>query len=187
MTSLITGRIYKITSPNTEQCYIGSTIQSLHRRFQKHISDWKSKEKKRFFSSFFILENGDATIELLEEVQVESVRDLEMIEQNWIDKTPNTVNMFKAYISEEHRAEYWKEYKQEHKEKYIEYYHNYYEEHKEKRAKQSKKRWDIKKDEINEKRREKELCEICKCLISNGGKKQHERSKKHIRNFEMSS
>jgi hypothetical protein len=184
MAELITGRIYSIRSPNTEMVYIGSTIQKLHRRFKKHITEWKSLKKK--YTSYLILEKGEAYIELLEEVEVESKRHLRMIEQKWLDTTPNTVNEVRAFLSREDQLEYWKKYKKQNKERYDEYFRNYSEEHKEKISEKYKKRWEITKDEINKKRRETYLCEVCDCFISKGGKKQHERTKKHIANLEKS-
>ena len=172
---LLTGRIYIIRSPNTEMVYVGSTIQKLHRRFKKHIYDWRTRYE-RSANSKLILDKGDAYIELLEEVQVESKEELEIIEQKWINETPNTVNKRKSYISEEERAEYLKTYRETHREESLEYQKIY------------QKIWrETYKEKINEKGREKIRCEVCDCLISNSYKSKHERSAKHIHNLEKSS
>jgi Uri superfamily endonuclease len=47
-------KIYMIVSP--KGCYIGSTTQSLNRRYKKHISDSKNKNR-RHCASKDILEN----------------------------------------------------------------------------------------------------------------------------------
>ena len=103
MASMITGRIYKLTSPNTDKVYIGSTTETLNTRLNKHVSDWK----RRNCSSIYILEKGDYKIELLEEVQVESSRDLTKIEQSWIDRFPNAVNKKKAHRTREQKLEWF--------------------------------------------------------------------------------
>ena len=171
MVSLIEGRIYKLTSPNTNMVYIGSTILTLNLRLSKHVSDWKRRD---CCTSKYILEKGNVNIELLEEVQVDSIRDLTKIEQEWIDKTPNAVNKKKAYISEEDQKEKKRissrQYVEEHYEQRQEYIRKYYEKNKE---------------IINKKSREKkEYCKECDCWIKGRGQiSKHERTPKHIRNF----
>jgi len=79
MASMIKGKIYKLTSPNTDKVYIGSTIRTLNKRLTSHIRDWKLKRKD--CGSTYILEKGDYKIELLEEVQVDSRKDLTKFEK----------------------------------------------------------------------------------------------------------
>ena len=62
--------IYKISSPNTDDIYIGSTIQSLHRRLSLHYCQKPNTSKK-------VLDAGDAKIELLESVCVNNIKDLD--------------------------------------------------------------------------------------------------------------
>jgi glutamine synthetase type III len=82
MLSYATGKIYKITSPNTDKIYIGSTIQSLHRRMIQHKSDTK---KNRNISSSIILLEGDATIELIEEYPCLNRAELESREEYYME------------------------------------------------------------------------------------------------------
>jgi len=105
---MIKGRIYKLTSPNTNMVYIGSTTETLNSRLRKHIYDMKRKNS----SSRHVLEKGDFKIELIEEVYVESKDDLRKIEQNWIEKTPNAVNKIRAF--DVNPKEQKKEYDREH-------------------------------------------------------------------------
>ena len=100
MATLINGRIYQITSPNTKKIYVGSTTEQLQVRFSKHISDWKRLPHKNV-SSKKILEAGEARIELLEEVNVENNTELRKIERKWMEKLCNVVNIKKAYITKE--------------------------------------------------------------------------------------
>tara|TARA_R110000824_G_C14851146_1_gene640120 strand:+ start:25 stop:588 length:564 start_codon:yes stop_codon:yes gene_type:complete len=55
-------KIYKIWSPNTEQVYIGATVQSLSMRMAEH-----RKPTSTTSSSKIIIGLGDAKIELIEE------------------------------------------------------------------------------------------------------------------------
>jgi len=202
---LLTGRIYIIRSPNTEMVYVGGTIQSLKRRFNRHCYDLENPNERRT-SSHLILEKGEAYIELLQEVLVETKRDLEKFEQEWIDKTPNTVNMKRAYMTEEEAKRIHVErntrYAQEHKEQVAEFHRKYYQANKEKMAETTRKYREEHKEKVieqmkiwrerhrekqNERRREKILCEICDCYVCRGNIRTHERTKKHIANLEMSS
>jgi len=63
------GKIYKITSPNCEDVYVGSTIQCLNQRFSGHKS-------KRNCSSKKIIESGQSVIELIEEFICETRTEL---------------------------------------------------------------------------------------------------------------
>ena len=76
--------IYTIRSPHTEKFYIGSTTQSLCRRFANHKSNYNSYVNNGvgnlIISSFKIIELGDSYIELLEEINCDSKIQLEMRE-----------------------------------------------------------------------------------------------------------
>ncbi len=54
------GKIYKVVSPNHSKIYIGSTVQTLEKRFSKHKSE-------RNCCSTEIIEVGDAEIILIED------------------------------------------------------------------------------------------------------------------------
>ena len=62
-------RIYCLRAPGTDMVYIGSTTQTLSRRFSAHESDYKlfQQGKKQYLSSFKLLEIPGHYIELLEE------------------------------------------------------------------------------------------------------------------------
>ena len=153
---LLTGRIYIIRSPNTEMVYVGSTFKSLNRRFYGHISDWRLKSDK-CTSSKLILEKGDAYIELLEEVLVENERELERLEQIWIDNTANAVNKNKSYRTIEEKVEYMrqhhKKYYETHKEELHKYQKTWREEHKEETRRQYKKYYETHKKEVLERQK----------------------------------
>lgn len=56
------GRIYKISSPNTDKIYIGSTVQSLNDRFSHHKRYFNYKEANNHRKSSDIIAYGDAVI-----------------------------------------------------------------------------------------------------------------------------
>tara|TARA_R110002012_G_scaffold9978_4_gene46413 strand:+ start:340 stop:825 length:486 start_codon:yes stop_codon:yes gene_type:complete len=120
-------KIYKLTSPNTDKCYIGSTKQrwlsdrvSSHRVQQRR---YESGKDKLYCSSFEIIKCGDMEYELIEETNDKS-RECYWIEQN------NCVNIHslkfgkkgdpvkKAEYTKNNkakRAEYLKQYREKHK------------------------------------------------------------------------
>ena len=91
------GKIYKITSPNTDMVYIGSTTKRLLcQRYGDHVEHykgWFENERYNWCSSFLILGSGDATIELLEAVPCSSKDELTKRERFYLESTPNCVNM----------------------------------------------------------------------------------------------
>lgn len=67
-----TGKVYMITSNNTDKIYIGSTTQT--DIFVRLIQHWLAYQKfkkgkiKKYCSSFEIIEKGEFTIKLIEEM-----------------------------------------------------------------------------------------------------------------------
>jgi len=65
------GKIYMISYEDCKKPYIGSTIENLNRRLEKHINDFKSYCNKiklyKSCSSFDIVKNENCYIKLLEE------------------------------------------------------------------------------------------------------------------------
>ena len=60
----IFGRIYKITSSETDDVYVGSTTKTLRERLSQHKSNYKQyiKNKYRYVKSFDILKFVDVKI-----------------------------------------------------------------------------------------------------------------------------
>ena len=75
-------KIYKISSPQTDDVYIGKTTQTLKIRFRNHKSGYKQYcyEKRRFCFSFLVVCYEDSKIDLIEET------DDETRERYWIRK-----------------------------------------------------------------------------------------------------
>ena len=149
------GKIYKIINSENEIIYIGSTAQTLSRRFCNH--EYKG--------------NGNRII-LLENCPCNSREELIKKEQEYIESHENLLNKNRAFNSEEYNKEYYKEYLKKYLEKYREenkdeisekrkvYYEEnkdkikvYYEENKEKLSEKQKVYNEKIKDTISEKKK----------------------------------
>lgn len=73
------GRIYKISSKNHSLVYIGSTRSTIQQRFYGHcniLNNCSSRE---------LIKCGDATIELIQEVDNIEDKELRLLEQKYMD------------------------------------------------------------------------------------------------------
>jgi len=120
------GRIYIIQSPYTDEVYIGSTIQTLHKRF------WKHKSRGNSSSSYLVIDEGDATIELLEEVKVVDERELAFYENQYLELYRDIAVNEKDAFCGANKNERDKKYYEKNKEIIIEKRKKYYEKKKEK-------------------------------------------------------
>ena len=139
------GRIYKITSPQTDKIYIGSTIKELKLRFREHRSDYNRyrKNKFKYVSSFDLIKYDDAVIELIEELNC-SKKELHARERFYIELNKDSTTN-KNIPSREHKESckvYYnnnkdilnqkhKEYNNSNKERRKEYWDDYYNKNKE--------------------------------------------------------
>jgi len=83
------GKIYAIRSPHTEFYYVGSTTEKyLSQRLVRHKSDYKSyinqTNNKGYLYSSYIIEQGDAYIELLENFPCKDLHELKAREGHYI-------------------------------------------------------------------------------------------------------
>lgn len=80
------GKIYCLRSHQTDNVYIGSTIQTLAKRKGGHISAYNSYLKKKcsWMTSFDIVKYGDFYIELIEDYPCENKQHLEKKEGEYI-------------------------------------------------------------------------------------------------------
>lgn len=155
------GKIYTIRSPHTDKYYIGSSTQSLSKRFSLHKNDLK------YCSSKEIITLGDSYIELLENFPCKSKDQLNAREYQLIREHKNyLVNIFGVKTEEE-------KYKNE-----INNKKEYYEKNKDEIIKQKKDFYEKHKDEILLKK--KEYCEKNKDKISERDKKYREKNKEKI-------
>ncbi len=140
---IINGKIYALKRFQTDKIYIGSTIQSLNIRLNKHKSDFVRYKKGiyHYKSSFEIAKFDDCYIELIKEVCC-TKKQLLILEGEEIENNKNKVNI--RIEGEVHRQLHEIEYRknnQEHRKQYqIEYLKD--DEHKQ-RSKEQKKKWMI--------------------------------------------
>lgn len=90
----LNGKIYSITSPSSLNCYIGSTIATINRRFIQHRSSYKFYllDEYNYVSSFELIKFGDSLITLLEAYPCNSKLELHNREQWHILNTINCIN-----------------------------------------------------------------------------------------------
>ena len=153
------GKIYTIRSPETDKYYIGSTTQTLPKRFYEHKKDYERFQdgKKHNITSFQILELEGAYIELLELYPTNSKAELERREGQLIrENRDNCVNRCIAGRTN-------KEYKKDNKQHLLEKAKDY-------RA--------ANKEALNAKAREKVMCG-CGASLSRRNISAHRKSKKH--------
>ena len=205
MANYTKGKVYIMRSFQTNETYIGSTIQSLAERKGGHVAAYKAylKGKCRFTTSFNIVKFDDCYIELLEEYPCKNRMELERREGHFI-RSIECVNRCVAGRTkkewhddnEERVKERMKEYQKEHKEFFKEYNKEYYQSHKEKMKKQikeyQKQNKYFNKDKIKEYQEkikdrlsEKITCS-CGSVLTKGALGSHLKTKKHL-NFSKPS
>jgi hypothetical protein len=150
------GRIYKITSLQTEKIYIGSTTTALNKRLSKHKSGYKRYQngKYRNTSSFEIIKYPDAIIELIEEKEFKDKKEMLFRERHYIE-IYECVNKVIPIRTNEEQHNYNKEYNKKYKMD--------------------------NKDKINAGQNEKCICE-CGHSYTRYHKASHMRTKKHMKN-----
>lgn len=96
------GKIYKITSKQTDDVYIGSTIQTLPCRLQGHKTKYKCDKSA---SSKALMKYDDVIIELVELYPCETREDLLWRERYWIENT-KCINVDSPIRTKEERKVY---------------------------------------------------------------------------------
>jgi len=193
MSKYIQGKIYKLTSSQTDKVYIGSTIKSLNDRFSNHKYNYKRWLKSQMdkITSYDLLQYEDVKIELIKEFPCETRTELEK-EEGKIILYNNCVNRCvagrtkKEYVeaNKEKIKEYYKEYVEANKEKIKERQKEYVEANKEKIKEYYKEYVEANKEKINERRKEyveankEKINERRKEYVEANKEKINERSKK---------
>jgi len=126
------GKIYKIWSFNSDEIYIGSTIQALSERLRGHKKcfNYYKKTGKKYCGSYIILENEHYDIELIEYCPCKTKAELHRREGE-LQREMNCVNQLIAGRTK-------KEYYEDNKEIINKYKKEYYEENKEKISEKGK-------------------------------------------------
>ena len=167
---MVFGRVYSLRTHQTDDIYIGSTIQTLSQRMTDHRVDYKAflNNKMNYISSYEILQYNDAYIELLFEGEFESKNAFKKKEGEF-QRSMNCVNKNIA-------GRTLQEYRDEHKEQQLEYNTKYRDEHKEQQVEYNTKYKKEHQEQINENLRRKIKCE-CGSTICKGAKITHIKTK----------
>jgi hypothetical protein len=185
------GKIYSIRSNRTDDVYIGSTTQPLHKRLYSHRSHYKywKNGKVKYMTSFKILEYDDAYIELVEEFPCKNKMELNRREGQLIRENENAVNKL---IAGRTRKEYREDnkdkmskYREDNRDKINEKQREYIEENRDEINEKNREYYQDNKDEIKERRRQRyqenkdKLNEKFDCVC--GGKYTHNNKSRHLK------
>ena len=177
------GKVYQISSPNSEKVYIGSTFKTLQERFRRHLKCSNQTTSK------VIIDSGEAFIELLEEVKVIDKNELRVIEQQYLELYKDiAVNRYYAFGKDKARkkevcAEYYEankakiaargaKYREKNKDKIVAKNADYREKNKDKIA--------ARDAEYKKKNSYKILC-ICGTSVTKTNMPRHIKSIKHLK------
>ena len=181
------GKIYSIRSHQTNDIYIGSTIDDLPKRLYGHKRDYRRfmNEKDSYVTSFEIVKYEDCYIELIENFPCNSKNELHRKEGEIIRKTECVNKLIAGRTDKEYREENKeqialrkKEYYEKNKEQLLLKSKEYYEENKEKVALKEKEYREKNKEKVALK--EKEYREKNKEKIALKAKKHYENNKEKI-------
>lgn len=196
------GRIYKIITTESDEIYIGSSIEPLKERFRRHINNYTLNHIKT--CSYYLFEKyglEKCRIEIIKEYYIVDNNHLRVYETLWYNKFKNNVinkcipfNPFSWYrgnkskILEQQKQYYHdnkksileqhKTYREKHKEKIREYKKNYQVEHKKEISEKNKNYYQKHREQISEKGREKITCE-CGSELTIQHLSRHKKTKKH--------
>jgi len=204
MSRYSTGKIYTLRSYQTDDIYIGSTIQELSARMSGHRRNYKRhlNNKCIHITSFDIIKYDDCYIELLElypcnsKIELERregyhIRNTDCVNKIIVGRTPKEYredNKEKIAVKQKEYREdnkekiavKQKEYREDNKEKIAVKKKEYYEDNKEKIAVKKKEYYEDNKEKIIVKNKQPYTCEVCRSIIRTASKARHERTKKHI-------
>ena len=179
-------KIYKITNDYNDDVYVGSTCNTLVKRFCQHKGDAPKEDRTHLPLNNLINEIGfnRFRIELIEDYPCKDKYELNQRQGFYIRQFGSLNHNVKGRNKEEYskteQARYLqKESRERNKESRIEYDKEYYEQNKETIAEKRKKYIETNKNKIQEYIKEKITCE-CGCLISRCSITKHKKSQTHI-------
>jgi hypothetical protein len=177
------GKIYCLRSHQTDNIYIGSTINKLSKRIGGHRDDYKKwlNGKHCYITSFDLVKYDDCYIELIEEYPCENKEQLHKKEGEYIRKMDCVNRCIAGRTNIEwykDNREKRKEYRQDNKGKLVEYFKQHYQKNREKKLEQVKQYQQENREKILEKKKEKITCE-CGGVTTKNHLSRHIKSKKH--------
>ena len=176
-------KVYKIVSPHTDKCYVGSTCKKLKYRLSDHITDFK---RDSTVTSKHILKFGDYEIVLIENHACETKAELETRERFYIESLNSVNKVIPGRSREEWYQDnpgYNKRYQQDNATAIKEYNKQRYQDNIE-AIKQKKKQYRLDNaTAINERQKKKYNCN-CGGKFTRVHTLRHQKSKKHIKYLE---
>jgi hypothetical protein len=133
------GKIYKLTTPLSDEVYYGSTIQLLSKRKGAHKGAFNAGNFKCKSSKLFELSINDVEITLVENINCNSKEELLQRERFYIDNN-NCINKNNPIRTNKDEQEYKNKWYQQNKERIIEKTKQYNEDNKN-NYKQYQKEW----------------------------------------------
>jgi len=197
------GKIYKVWSLETDEIYVGSTVDLLHKRMYKHRHDAKHGRTKMKIHQEMQRGEASFSIELIENYPCSNRDELHKREGYWIRELKASLNMRIAGRGD-------KEYYQEHREYKLKRQNAYRLAHLDEIAENSKvyrlknscrisqqrkefreankdrlrdvsrKYREQNKEKIQAHKSESRICTVCGSTYTNCHKTRHERTQKHL-------
>ena len=193
------GKIYKVIDNAYTKCYIGSTCEDLSQRLARHRLSYRRYKNGlaplcKIFDLFDEFGVDDCKILLIENYPCDSVEQLRRQEGKHIQEHECVNRNVAGRTKQEYKKDYYqrnkealqeehKQYKEKNKDKIVETQKQYYLKHQEQKLEYANEYRAKNKELINEKLREKVLCDVCQCMVSKRNISTHYSCKKHLDNL----
>ncbi len=167
MSDYTKGKIYKITNDYNDDIYVGSTCDTLIKRFSRHKRGRTSEvlKHKPLYKLMNEIGYERFRIQLIEECPCDDKYQLRQREAFYI-RQMSTMNKTIPFVTKEEKSERIKAYKRSESRKIIQ-------------KEESKQFYQNNKDKILEKNKEKSVC-ACGCELRKSDMARHEKSQKHL-------
>ena len=185
------GRIYKIVDNAYTKCYVGSTCESLCKRFarhRQHYNAYTNGKRTTLTTSFLLFEEfgiENCKIELIEHFPCSNGEELRKKEGFYIREMDCVNKVVAGRTTKEYNQEYFKK----NHDKVLQTCKEYRDNNKEKEQLRHQQKYQRYKEKQNARRKEKLQCPICFCQISRRYMKKHRLGKhnqEEIKNTENS-
>ena len=171
------GKIYCIRNYVNDDVYVGSTIQALSKRMEKHRSICRTEGEKSNFKLYQKMKEIGTEhfyIELIEKHPCDCKEELFKKEGEWIRK----IGTLNGYIAGRTRQESSKDYRKNNPEKCKQIIQNWRINNEDKYKEYTRQRWEKEKERLTKIRSAKITCD-CGIVISKSSISKHIQSKKH--------
>jgi len=100
------GKVYKLSAPNSNYCYVGSTYCKYTSVRLAHHRQAHRRETKDYKGLF---EDGDPVMEIIDTIEMPNGREdawkLRQLEESYEQITDNTINIRRCYLTPDERSE----------------------------------------------------------------------------------